>query len=67
MREPQHKPLIEVSKAQEAMKLNHCFRGWPIMDDLEIGWIHMYTLCIHDVSQILDSLHVEGTLHQVGI
>jgi hypothetical protein len=67
MREPQHKPVVEVGEAQEAAELGQCLWGRPIMDDLDLGWIHMHTLLIHDVSQILDSLHVEGTLLQIGI
>jgi hypothetical protein len=62
MREPQHKPTVEVGKAQEVAELGHCLRGRPIVDDLDLGWIHMYTLLIHDVSQILDSLHVQRNI-----
>ena len=64
MREPQQKPAVEVGEAQEAMELGHFLWGRPIVDDLVLGWINMHTLLIHDVSQILDSLHVEGTLLQ---
>jgi hypothetical protein len=37
------------------------------MNELDLGWIHMHTFLIHDVSQISNSLHVEGTLLQIGI
>jgi hypothetical protein len=67
MREAQHKCAVEVGKAQEVVDLGHCLRGRPIMDDLDLGWIHMHNLIIHDVSQILDSLHAEGTLLQIDI
>jgi hypothetical protein len=67
MREPQHKPVIEDGEAQEVVYLGQCFQGRPIGYDLDLGWIHMHTLLIHDVSQILDSLNVEGTLLQIGI
>jgi len=67
MREPHNKPLVEVGECQEVAKLSHLLQGQPIVDELDLGWIHMYTLLLHDVSQILDSLHVEGTLIQIGI
>jgi hypothetical protein len=67
MREPHNKPLLEFGEPQEVVKLSHLLQGQPIVDELDLGWIHMYTLLLHDVSQILDSLHVEGTLIQIGI
>jgi hypothetical protein len=67
MREPQHKPTKEVGKDQEFVELGHCLQGQPITNDLELGWIHMHILLIHDVSQILDSMHVEGKLLQISI
>jgi hypothetical protein len=67
MREPQHKLTVEVGKVQEATELGRFLQGHPIVDELDIGWIHMHTLLIHDVSQILDSLHVDGTLLQIFI
>jgi hypothetical protein len=67
MRELQHKPMVEFGKAQEVVQLGHCLRGRSITDDLDLGWIHMHTLFIHDVSQILYYLHVEGTILQIGI
>jgi hypothetical protein len=67
MREPQHKLAVEVSKTQEVVEIGHCLQGRPIENELIIGWIHMHTLLIHDVSQILDSLHAKGTLLQIGI
>jgi hypothetical protein len=59
--------MVEVGKAQEAVEIGHFIRSWPIADDLDLGWIHIHHMLIHYVSQILDSLHVEGTLLQIGI
>jgi hypothetical protein len=44
MGESQHKPVVEIGKAQEAPKLSECGWGWPVMDDLDLGWIHMYAM-----------------------
>jgi hypothetical protein len=46
----QHKPVIEIGKAQEALKLSECFWGCPVTDDLDLGWIHMYVVLINDVA-----------------
>jgi hypothetical protein len=67
MREPQHKLAVKVVEVEEAMELGQCLRGQPIADDLDLGWVHMHTLLIHNVSQLLYSLHVEGTLLQIDI
>jgi hypothetical protein len=37
------------------------------MDDLDLGWIHMYTMLIKDVAQVMDHIHVEGYFFQVGV
>jgi hypothetical protein len=66
MREPQHKPVVEVGEAQEVAELDECLQGWPITDDLDLGCIHMHTLLIHYVSQIVDSLHAKGTLSKLA-
>jgi hypothetical protein len=50
MGESQHKPTIKIGKAQEAPKLNECGWGWSVMNDLDIGWIHMYAMFINDVA-----------------
>jgi hypothetical protein len=50
MRESQHEPVVEIRKAQEALKLSECDRGWLVMDDLDLGWIHMYSMLINDVA-----------------
>jgi hypothetical protein len=50
MRESQHEPAIEIGKAQEALKLSECGWGWLVMDDLDLGWIHMHTMLINDVA-----------------
>jgi hypothetical protein len=60
MGESQHKPLVEIGKAQEASKLSECGWGWPIMNDLDIGWIHMYAMLINDVPQVMDIVHAKG-------
>jgi hypothetical protein len=30
------------------------------MDDLDHGWIHMYTMLINDVAQVMDPVDAEG-------
>jgi hypothetical protein len=35
MGETQHEPVIEIGKAQEALKLSEYFWGWPVTDDLD--------------------------------
>ena len=50
MGESQHEPAVEIGKAQEALELSECGWGWPVTDDLDIGWIHMHTMFIIDVS-----------------
>jgi hypothetical protein len=67
MGESQHKPMVEIGKAEESPKLSECGWGWPIMDDLDLGWIHMYTKLINDVAQVMDPIHAEGEFFQVGI
>jgi hypothetical protein len=32
--------VVEIGKAQEALKLSKCGWGWLVIDDLAIGWIH---------------------------
>jgi hypothetical protein len=66
MEESQHKPAIEIGKAQEAPKLSVFGWGWPVTDDFDIGWIHMYTMFINDVFQVMDPVHAEGAFFQVG-
>jgi hypothetical protein len=67
MGETQHKPAVEIGKAQEAPKLSECCWGWPVIDELDIGWIHMYVMLINDVSQVMDPVHAEGAFFQVGV
>jgi hypothetical protein len=50
MGESQHEPAVEIGKAQEALKLSECGWGWPVTDDLDLGWIHMYAMLINDVA-----------------
>ena len=47
MGESKHEPVVEIGKAQEAPA---CGWGWPITDDLDLGWIHMYAMLINDVT-----------------
>jgi maltodextrin utilization protein YvdJ len=53
--------MIEVGKGQEALKLSECCRGWPVTNDLDLGWIYMDNILIYNVSKALDLVHVEGT------
>jgi hypothetical protein len=50
MGESQHKPAVEIGKAQEAPKLSECGWGWPVMYDFDVGWINMYAMLISDVA-----------------
>jgi hypothetical protein len=29
---------------------SECGWGWPVTDDLDLGWIHMYAMLINDVA-----------------
>jgi hypothetical protein len=50
MGESQYEPVEEIDKAQENLNLNECGWGWPVTDDLDIGWIHMYAMLINNVA-----------------
>jgi hypothetical protein len=50
MVESQHKPVVEIGKAQEAPKLSEFVWDWLVTDDLDLGWIHMYSILINDVA-----------------
>jgi hypothetical protein len=67
MGESQHEPVVEIGKAQEALKLSECGWGWLVTDDLDLGWIHMYAMLINYVAQVMDPIHAEGAFFQVGI
>jgi hypothetical protein len=67
MGESQHEPTIEIGKAQEASKLSECGWGWQVTNYLDLGWIHMYTMMINDVAEVMDPVHVEGEFFQVGV
>jgi hypothetical protein len=67
MGESQHEPAVEISKAQETLNLSEYGWGWPVTDDLDLGWIHMYSMLINDVSQVMDPVHAEGAFFQVGV
>jgi hypothetical protein len=67
MGESQHESTVEIGKDQEVTKLSECGWGWLAMNDLDLGWIHMYTMSINDVAQVVDPVHVKETFFQVGI
>jgi hypothetical protein len=67
MGESQQEPVVEIGKDQKALKLSECGWGWPVMDDLDLGWIHMYSMLINDVDQVMDPVHAKGAFFQVGI
>jgi hypothetical protein len=50
MGESQHETAIEIGKAQEALKISECGWGWSVIDELDLGWIHMHTMLINDVA-----------------
>jgi hypothetical protein len=59
MGESQHEPVVEIGKAQEAPKLSECGWGWLVKDYFDLGWIHMYTMSINDVAQVMDHVHAD--------
>jgi hypothetical protein len=67
MGDSQHEPTVEIGKAQEALKLGEFGWGCSVIDDLDIGWIHMYTMLINDVGQVMDTVHAEGAFFQVDV
>jgi hypothetical protein len=67
MGESQHEPVVEIGKAQESSNLSECGWGWIVTDELDLGWIHMYTMLINYLAQVMDLVHVEGEIFQVGI
>jgi hypothetical protein len=67
MGESQHEPAVEICKAQEAPKLSECGWGWLVIDDLDLGWIHMYAMLINYVAQVMYPVHDKGAFFQVGI
>ena len=50
MREPQHQPAVEISKTHKAVELYQSGWGWPILNDLDLHWIHMHPPFINNVS-----------------
>jgi hypothetical protein len=50
MEESQHELAVENGKAQEALKLSDYGWGCPVIDDLDLGWIHMYAMLINNVA-----------------
>ena len=66
MREPKHEPMVEIGKTQEVLDLWYGGWGWPIPNDLYLGWVHMYTLLINDVPHILNLGQPKGEFLQVN-
>jgi hypothetical protein len=66
MRESQHKPRVEIGKTQKAAELCWGGWGWPISNELDLGWIHMHPPLINNVSQILNLGHAKSALLQIG-
>ena len=40
--------------------------GWPIPNELDLGWIHMHPPFINNVSLILNLGHAKSALLQIG-
>ena len=47
MGESQHELVIEIGEAQEAPKFSECGWGWPVTNELDLGWIHIHTMPIN--------------------
>ena len=41
---------FSISLGYKALKLSECGWGWPVTDELDLGWIHMHTMLINDVA-----------------
>jgi hypothetical protein len=67
MGESQHEPAVEIGKAQKDLKLGECGWGWPVTDDLDLDWIHIYAMLINEVDQVMDPARAEGAFFQVGV
>jgi hypothetical protein len=65
--ESQYELVVEIGNAQEALKLSECSWGWLVMDDLDFGWIHTYSMMINDASHVINLVHAEGEFFQVGV
>ena len=48
-------------------RLKAVVKDWEIMDDLDLGWVHMHPMLIHDVCKVLNPLHVKRTFLQIDI
>jgi hypothetical protein len=59
MGKSQHELAVEIDKAQEASKLSEFGWGWPVTDDLDFGWIHMYAMLINDEAVVMNPVHAE--------
>ena len=58
--------MVEINKTQKAAKLFYSGWGWPIPNDLDLGWIHMHRPFINNVSLILNLGHAKSALLQIG-
>jgi hypothetical protein len=67
MRESQHKPTVEIGNCQKAAELYWGGWGWPIPNELDLGWIHMHPSLINNVSQILILVLAMSLLHCLAV
>ena len=58
--------MVEISRTQQTAKLCYSGWGWPIPNDLDLGWIHMHPPFINNVSQILNLGHAKSARLQIG-
>ena len=66
MRESQHEPAIEIGKTQKVVKLYQSGWGWPITNDLDLGWIYMHPPFINNVSLLLNLGHAKSAFLKIG-
>jgi len=66
MRESQHEPAVEIGKTQKDAELCQSGWSWPILDDLDLHWIHMHPSFINNVSKILSLGHAKSSFLQIG-
>jgi hypothetical protein len=67
MGESQHEPVVEIGESERVLKISECVWGCPVMNDLDLGWIHMYAMMINYVAQVMGHVHGEGSFIQVGV
>lgn len=57
---------MEIYKAQKSTNLCYIGQGWPVPNELDLGWVHMHAILMYDVTQVLDLAHAKGAFQQVG-